>query len=911
LPGKRILLVDANSLANRAFYALPSLSTSKNVPTNAVYGFLTMLFRFVEERKPDYIACAFDHPSPTFRHETYKEYKATRKPSPEAFKAQIPVLKEVLSALEIPIVELAGFEADDIIGTLSRRASEEGMSAIILSGDRDCLQLVDDRVRAILPVKGITQVKEYDRKDVKEGLGVWPEQVTDLKGLSGDSSDNIPGVKGIGEKTALSLLERYGGLEAIYAHLDEITPLRVRNLLLEGRDSAFLSKKLATINTKTPVPLEIEALSWQGPPVDKVKPLFVELEFHTLLPRLKALTEIYREETEQEGLFPGFSPCLSRDDGSTGGPGRNGIQLVDSEQKLQVLTERIFRSGKVSIYAGIPEVTRDFRWPSLIGISPGEGAYLIRDGWASPEKYQELLWKYLGPILTSSQVQKLGFDLKWPSSLCFKRGLFPQGLAFDILVGAYLLDPTRTNYRLDDLSRKYTGFGIPEDPGFLGKDGDGAKGAPTSQEHLALGAAVAFEVSRAMRKDLEDQGLWKLAVEVEFPLIEVLASMEAEGIGVDLKVGKALRDSFARELGQIEQSIFLMAGEEFNLGSPKQLAHILFEKMGLKPVKKTKTGYSTDAEVLEILSEEHDLPAKILEYRQYAKLKSTYLDVLEKVVNPTTGRIHSTFHQTVTATGRLSSSEPNLQNIPVRGELGKSIRRVFIPHPGRLFLASDYSQIELRVMAHMSGDPSMIEAFRKGEDIHARTASEVFGVPISEVTPDLRARAKAVNFGVIYGISDYGLAKQTGVSREEARKFIDMYFQRYPLVKAYMDVMVEKARKDKHVVTILGRKRPIPDIDSRIRSQRGFAERTAINTPIQGSAADIIKLAMVKIYHRMRKEGLVSRMILQVHDELIFEILPSEEEEMRRLVKEEMEGALELKVPLEVEIDVGQSWYDV
>lgn len=894
----RLLLIDANSLANRAYYALPPLSTGQGVPTGAVYGFLTMLFRFIDERKPGYIACAFDHPSPTFRHTEFGEYKATRKPAPEDFKTQIPLLKDVLKALNIKYIEVPGFEADDIIATLAERFKKQGFSVTILSGDRDCLQLVEDRVTAILPVRGITVVREYDRETVKKDLGIWPHQIPDFKGLAGDSSDNIPGVKGIGEKTAVSLLEQYGSLEAVYENLPGVTPTRVRELLSDAKDTALLSKKLATVTRQVPIEISAEDLFWTGPDVEKAREVLSALEFHSLVKRLKpAVTE-----SESEPSVPEVGSASSAE---------TGIVTVDSEEKLKDLCDKIAASGRVSIYASVTEITRDFLWPDLVGVSPGKGAYLISFPEGTLDR-QELLWKYLGPILVDPKVEKLGFNQKWLYTLCFKRGLTLKGLSFDIMVAAYLLDPTRTTYRLEDIVKNYAGIDI-----FLPPAGhprtleEAVEYRRALGRHLAQGAWASFKVVEGIQRELEEKGLSRLACEVEFPLIEVLASMEAIGIGVDLETGRQLRASFSRELMDIEKSIFLMAGETFNLGSTKQLAHILFEKLKLPPVKKTKTGYSTDAEVLEILSEQHDLPRKILEYRTYAKLKSTYLDVLEEVVNPTTGRIHSTFHQTVTATGRLSSSEPNLQNIPVRGELGKSIRRVFVPAPGRLFLASDYSQIELRVMAHFSEDPSLIDAFRRGEDIHARTASEIFGVPLEQVTPDLRSRAKAVNFGVIYGISDYGLARNTGVSREEARKFIEAYFARYPGVKRYMDEQIERARKDGYVTTILGRRRPIPDIDSRIKKNRGFAERTAINTPIQGSAADIIKLAMVKIYRRIRDEGLISRMILQVHDELIFEIVPEEEEYMRKLVKEEMEGVMELRVPLEVEIGTGKSWYEV
>ncbi len=893
MEGKRLLLVDGNSLANRAFYALPPLSTNDGVQTGAVFGFLTMMFRFLSEKRPTHVVVAFDHPSPTFRHSEYASYKATRKPSPQEFKAQIPILKAALDALNLSHVELPGYEADDIIGTLARRWEERGLSVTILSGDKDCLQLVDERVEAILPIRGITQVKEYRPDGVRMDLGVTPDQVRDLKALAGDSSDNIPGVKGIGEKTAVTLLQKYRDIEDIYSNLDDVVPTKVHNLLACSREEAFLSKRLATINTDSPLPEDDTGYLWKGPDVEAARALFTKMQFHSLVPRVGSLAF---SETVPVPTEPSASPLQA--------PAESGeMRLIDTEAALAVFVQEVSRSREVSIYAGVQEITKDFLWPESIGVSAGSGARLLRLS-GDRAANQEVLWTHLQPVLVDPEVRKVGFDLKWVFTLCHRRGVTPKGSFFDVLIAAYLLDPVRSSYRLDDLVRKYTGGEIPPSDGLFAS-GDAAG------HHFAAGAEACFAVVDGCSKDLEASGLRRLADEVEFPLVDVLAGMEAAGIRVDLELGRSIRQGFSDALVTIETDIYNLAGEKFNLGSPKQLAHVLFERLGLKPTKKTKTGFSTDAEVLETLSVEHPLPAKILDYRHYSKLKSTYLDVLEDVISPTTGRIHSTFHQTVTATGRLSSSEPNLQNIPVRGELGRSLRRIFIPAEGRLFLASDYSQIELRIMAHMADDPGMIDAFVRGEDVHTRTASEIFGVSVDQVDSDLRGKAKAVNFGIIYGISDFGLARNTGVSRTEARTFIDMYFKRYPKVKEYMDAAIEAARRDGYVTTILGRRRDIPDIHARIFAKRSFAERTAINSPIQGSAADIIKLAMVRIHTRMRSEGLVSRLILQVHDELIFEIPPEEEDTMRALVRQEMEDAMELKVPLKVQIDVGKSWFDV
>ncbi|HHX10644.1 MAG TPA: DNA polymerase I [Firmicutes bacterium] len=900
MAGRRLLLVDANSLANRAFYALPPLSTSKGVPTNAVYGFLTMLFRLIDERQPEYIICAFDHPSPTFRHVEFEDYKATRAPSPDEFKVQIPMLKDALSALDMAFVELPGFEADDIIGTLACKYSAEGFDVLILSGDKDCLQLVGEGREAILFVRGISQHRQYDREAVKQDMGVWPEQIPDFKGLAGDQSDNIPGVKGVGVKTATKLLNQYRDIEQIYANIDQVSPSRVQKLLKDQQQIAFLSKRLATIACGAPCHVDVEDARWDGPDVEKARDYFNNMEFQSLLRRLDRFGEGSAQIPAE----------VSRPD---------AYEVIDSEDKLKALAGRIAESEYMSVYAGMSDidsqVSRDFLWPQVFGVSSGGQAYLIdfrRGELADPDSYQDIMWKYLGPVLQDSQIKKSGFDVKWLYTLGFHKGIALKGFGFDVMVAAYLLDPTRTTYKLEGLANNYLGEDMPQSIESLPRDQrTGADAQKSHMAHLALGSFFAFKLADKMKSDLETNGLWTLASDVEFPMIEVLAAMEALGIGIDLSKGQELREEFARKLAALEREIYETAGQEFNLSSPKQLSYILFDKLNLLPVKKTKTGYSTDAEVLMTLSAIHPLPEKILDHRHYAKLKSTYLDILESVVNPITGRIHSTFHQTVTATGRLSSSEPNLQNIPVRTESGKAIREIFVPAPGKLFLASDYSQIELRVMAHMSGDDSMIEAFRRDHDIHKATASEMFGVPMDKVTPDLREKAKAVNFGVIYGISDFGLARNTGVSREEARQFIEAYFRRYPLVKQYMDDMVVQARRTGYVTTILGRRRPIPEINSRNRVRRGFAERTAINTPIQGSAADLIKLAMVRLYRRIVKEGLRSRIILQVHDELIFETVPEEQDYMMQMVKEEMEGVMELKVPLKVDIDVGASWADV
>ena len=906
---KVILLVDTHSLARRAFYAVPALRTQSGVPTNAVYGFVNMLLRFLAERKPSHVAAAFDLPGPTFRHKTYAEYKATRKPPPDEFKAQIPLLRQVLDALRIPVAEKEGYEADDIIGTLSQKAAGEGFSVLILSGDRDCLQLVSPSVSAVVPVKGISDVREFDPGEVLVETGLDPAQIPDLKGLAGDSSDNIPGVNGIGEKTAVGLLKRYSNLEGVYEHLDEIGPERVQSLLRSGREMAFLSRELATILRDAPVEAEPGRFRWAGMDPEKAAEIFKQLEFHSLTSRLKLLPSAKNEERplepqavdapRSEKTEPASQRVTEKPRLFAEEPPQ--IHILKTVEEVERFCGEVRRSRTLSVYSVFED--REKGAPHLVGLSDGKGAYLAGEGVVLPDSF--------GDLLSDPSIRKVGHDIKWLYVLAMKRGFRVQGEVFDTQVAMYLLDPTRTAYKIGDFSVREISLDIPPSRyEWPRAERDGRDALSSHKAHLAYGALASALLADRLSQRLSEQGLYRLAVEIEFPLIEVLAAMEVAGICVDLETGRDLAKEFEGRIRDVEETIYRLAGKRFNIGSPKQLQEVLFEDLKLPPVKKTKTGYSTDAEVLEELSQQHEIAERILEYRQYQKLKSTYLDILPEVVGED-GRIHSTFHQTVTATGRLSSSEPNLQNIPVRGDLGKTIRKVFRAEPGYLLLSADYSQIELRVLAHVSGDPSLIDAFRRKEDIHRRTASEIFGVPLEQVTPELRSRAKAVNFGVVYGISDYGLAKQTGVSREEARHFIDAYFRRYPMVKKYMDEAVEKARTEGYVTTIFGRRRPIPDINAKNRAVRGFAERTAINTPIQGSAADIIKLAMVRIFERLRKEGLKSKMILQVHDELIFEIPPDERDVMEKMVREEMESVKDLSVPLEVDVGVGRTWYEV
>lgn len=862
----KIMLIDGNSLAYRAFYALPPLATTDGTPTNAVYGFITMLLKLLEEEKPTHVAVAFDKGRATFRTTRYSEYKANRLTAPDAFRQQLPILRESLRAFDIPTFELEGYEADDIIGTLSRQAHDLGLPVVIVSGDKDVLQLVSEHVEAIVTRKGITETERFDLEKVQSTYGLEPRSLADLKGLMGDASDNIPGVPGIGEKTALSLLSEYGSLEHLIEHIDEISRTKIAENIKRHANQALLSKWLATIDTSAPIELDLDRCIRREPDRKRVIQIFDRLEFHSLIRRISK--------------------------GDTGEPKRTTRMIsqqipeerpVLSEREIREFLEKARPAGTCCIWYELRDIPR--RESSLsalyLQLPSGENIALT-----SPSGLQLEL---LAEFFKDSTVEKVGFDLKPLIGNLLHSGTSVRGPILDLMIAAYLLDPARTTYRLEDLIRVYLS---------------------ETNEPLQPLQAIA-RLREPLCQELRKADMVELYRNVESPLIEVLAEMELVGVAVNAQILREMSRELTQRIDELASEIYGLAGTEFNINSPRQLGEILFDRLGLPRTKKTKTGYSTDAEVLESLADQHDIVAKLLEYRQLVKLRSTYVDGLKSQIDPATGRIHSTFHQTVTATGRISSSEPNLQNIPIRVEIGRRIRKVFVSRPGWRLLAADYSQIELRVLAHISQDPNLIEAFRNDEDIHTHTASEVFGVPDELVTPEMRTRAKAVNFGIVYGISDYGLARDLGIDRKKAAEYIQSYFLRYPKVKEYVDTIVERARECGYVTTILNRRRFLPDINSRNRSRRQFAERTAMNTPIQGSAADIIKLAMVKCYGRMKQRGLQSKMILQVHDELIFEVPLHEIDEMKRIVKEEMENAITLSVPLKVELKTGDNWYDM
>lgn len=852
---KKLVIIDGSSLLYRAFYALPPTMTAPDgTPTNGVYGFLRMLLGLYRELDPMYMAVTFDKARETFRTEMYDKYKATRKPAPSELVPQFGLIRDVLSVLGVAVYEMEGYEGDDLLGTLSKKY-EDQMPVNIVTGDRDALQLVSDKTTVLLTQKGISDMAHMTPEAVKEKYHITPEQVIHMKALMGDTADNIPGVPGIGEKTALALLTEYGTLDNLYAHVEEIKGAKGKKLV-EGKESAYLSFRLATIKRDVPMNDHLEEMH-QPVHIPEMRELFKRLGINMLsqfaeLPRFRELAE---EKRQEEILLP--TPELWNASVS-------------------------FANKKVAVYGEL-EGTAPFFTAQTVVVSSEGNAYYVESS-----SYDEL----------SKALGKAKVVITYKSKEFFESDFPCEGLPlFDMTLAAYLLDPTKMTYPLSYLA------GIFDEPVIYPENLPDAK-----TRGSVIGAFLLAAYEKAKEK-LEKENLISLYETVEMPLVEVLAAMEKAGIATDQEQWQIVsRDMKSREAALIKE-IMEEAGEGFNLNSPKQLAYILFEKMGLPAGKKTKTGYSTAADVLETLAEEYPFVKKILEYRTLSKLISTYLDALPLLIRKETGRIHSSFNQMVTATGRLSSSDPNLQNIPVRTEEGKKIRSLFVPGKGYdAFISSDYSQVELRVLAHMSGDESLINAFKNQEDIHRRTAAEVLGIPFEDVTSQQRSHAKAVNFGIIYGISDFGLARQLGISRKEAADYIEKYFKRYPRIHAFMNEMVEKAKETGKATTLFGRTRELPDIHSKNFNRRSFAERTAMNTPIQGTAADIMKLAMIEVYRRMKQEGLKSRVLLQVHDELVAETVVEEKEQVKALLKEAMESVVSLKVPLVADVKEGRNW---
>lgn len=884
---EKIVLIDGHSILNRAFYGVPDLSNAQGLHTNAVYGFLNILFKILEEEKPDFLTVAFDVKAPTFRHEIFKEYKGTRKPMPAELHEQVPVMKEVLHAMGIRTMEQAGLEADDILGTLAKRAEKSGMEVSLVSGDRDLLQIASDRIKIRIPkTKGArTEVEDYYAADVVEKYGVTPVGFIDLKALMGDTADNIPGVPKVGEKTAVELMKRFCSLDGIYEHVEEVTKRAVRESLIANKDLAYLSRTLATINVDSPVEMDWEEARLKNLFTPEAYAVFKRLEFKNMLGRFEEMPSV-------------------------------GGDLKESFVTTSNLTEaeEIFaKAGTAEECAFCLMTDRTEQELSALSVCFGEkDIYILKaEGFLTPGYLCGQLAKLyqMGKRLITFHVKRAYGALLSAGELSDDCG---TERLFDVLIAAYLLNPLKNDYELEDVAGEHLNLMIQGRKQLLEKLslGDALTSRPEAfAEYAGHAAYVCWKARGVLEEKLKETGMWELFTDIEMPLSRVLYEMEKEGVAVQREELKRYGDALVGRISELESAIHAAAGCEFNINSPKQLGEILFERMGLKGGKKTKTGYSTAADILEKLSADNPIVADILEYRGLTKLKSTYADGLADYIGED-GRIHTSFNQTITATGRISSTEPNLQNIPMRTELGRLIRKVFVPKEGYLFADADYSQIELRVLAHISGDRQLIEAYKSDADIHRITASKVFHTPFEEVTDLQRRNAKAVNFGIVYGISSFGLSQDLSIGRKEAEAYINQYFETYPDVKRFLDRQVEEAKEKGYVTTMFGRRRPIPELKSSNFMQRSFGERVAMNSPIQGTAADIIKIAMIHVWEELKKRGLKSRLILQIHDELLIETKESETEEVKKLLAEEMTHAAELAVSLEVDLHTGRNWYD-
>lgn len=872
----KLLLIDGNSIMNRAFYGIPDMTTNDGRHTNAIYGFLNIILKVIEEEQATHICVAFDLKKKTFRHEMYEAYKGTRKGMPEELHEQMPRIKKILQAMHIRIVEQEGFEADDLIGTLSKKGEREGFAVTILSGDRDLLQLATDTVLVRIPKTkhGKTEVEDYYAKNVVETYGVTPLIFIDMKGLMGDTSDNIPGVPGIGEKTAAKLLAEYGDLDGVYAAVDSMKASRMKQNLIENKDLAYLSKTLATIKLDCPIPFEFSEATYHDPFNAEAYTLFEDLE-------LKSFYKRFSVEKKEELTFE--------------------TVLIDEIDGYNALLAKLQKAKEVSF----AWITQDGEALGVAVCMDLEHVYLIRFMMFITEA---MVADNLLALSRDYQVQLACMHVK---KLLSFLDFHEEDAVFDAGLAAYLLQPNQSEYEYDTLAKVYLDVTLPSEKEMLGKEKLGYFSFEDErvQKWMAYQAIVPYKIKSVLREKLKETGMESLYDEMELPCLYALYEMEKNGIRVD---GEALHQYGKKLRTRIEEltaEIHAMAGEEFNINSPKKLGEILFEKLGLKNGKKTKTGYSTSAEVLEKLKNAHPIIPKILEYRQLTKLNSTYAEGLAGYIRAD-GRIHGKFHQTVTVTGRISSADPNLQNIPTRMPLGREIRKVFIPEEGSVFVDADYSQIELRVLAHMSGDAALIAAYQADEDIHAITASQVFDVPLDQVDSTLRRKAKAVNFGIVYGISSFGLGQDLDISRKEAEGYIEKYFATYGKVKEFLDRTVEDAKKNGYTVTMFGRRRPIPELASSNFMTRSFGERAAMNAPVQGTAADIIKIAMVRVNRRLKEEHLQSKLVLQIHDELIIETKKEEVEIVQKILVEEMMHAADLAVPLLVDANVGDSWFD-
>ncbi|HHL71452.1 MAG TPA: DNA polymerase I [Bacteroidetes bacterium] len=901
---RKLYLVDGSALAYRSHFAFARnpLINSRGENTSAIFGFVRELLRIIDDEQPDYLGVVFDTSEPTFRHKAYPEYKATREKMPEELREQLPRLREVIEAMHIPIIEVPGYEADDALATLARKAADQGIEVYLATGDKDLMQIISPQIKMSNLRRDGTGIEIIDPAKVREKMGVPPEQIVDYLALVGDSSDNVPGVPKVGKKRALELLQKFGSLEAILRNTGKIEKKAIRESLQANEQAARLSQKLVTLDLNAPIELDLDRLKLVPPGDEDMLRHFRELEFHSLVRR-------FQSDTASEA-----------DDGD--------YHTVRTETELRTVLDTLKNAGyftfDLETTSAVPMLAE------IVGLSfscrENEAWYVPVRQAAPGRAFQELLLDseggetvdlldMLSPLFQDEAVRKNAQNAKYDIIVLANYGVQVRGLAFDTMVASYLLNPSGRQHNLDALALEY--FNIKKIPtsDLIGKGKKQITMREVALETVARYACEDADITERLRRIFEpklaEAGLRELADTVEIPLILVLVDMERNGVALDQKFLEQMSAEMHERLQGLEQEIYDLAGEEFNIQSTKQLAVILFEKLGLPVIRRTKTGYSTDAAVLEKLASIHPLPACLLEYREIAKLKSTYVDALPRLINPRTGRVHTSYNQTVAATGRLSSSDPNLQNIPIRTEIGRSIRRAFVP--GRedwLLLDADYSQIELRIMAHLSGDEALVSAFRDGDDIHTATAARVFGVEKQAVDADLRRRAKEINFGIMYGMGVYGLASRLQIPREEARAIIDEYFLKYPGVNAYIARTLAEAREKGYVTTLMNRRRYLPEIQSSNRQVREFAERTAINTPIQGSAADLIKLAMINLSRRMKKEGLRSLMIMQVHDELVFEVPEDELETMRAIVRQEMEEAISLNVPIVVDVGVGKNWLE-
>jgi len=885
-PLKKLFLIDGSSYIFRAFFAIRGLSTAKGLPSNAIFGFTSMLLKILRDRKPDGVAVVFDTKAPTFRTELYKDYKANRPKMPDDLAVQIPYIKKIVEAFRIPSLEQEGYEADDLIGTIAKKAEQEGLEVVIVSGDKDLLQLVSTQVTVLDTMKDAYK----GLREVQERFGVSPELLPDIMGLAGDSIDNIPGVPGIGEKTAVALIKRFGSLDSLLEKVHEADEKelkkKVKENLMAHKDQALLSRDLATIDTHVPLEIRWDDFLLSLPDEETLRPLFKELEFH------KFLQELFTQKTVSYENY----------------------HLITEEEEFEQVVANLQKADRFSV--DLETTSRDPIIAKVVGLSfsyrPHE-AYYIPVGHDYPGVPPQLpaswVLERLKPMLEDAAKGKYGQNIKYDYLVLRRHGVKVSGIAFDTMLASYLLDPTKRSHSLEAIAQEYLEHQMITYKEVTEK-GQGFQkvGLQQAMEYSAEDADVTFLLAEMLMKKLDEKGLKDLFIQIELPLVEVLAEMELWGVKIDPDHLLELSKELEARLWNLQKQVFDLVGEEFNINSTQQLGRILFEKLRLPVIKKTKTGYSTDVGVLQELAKEHELPRVVLEYRSLSKLKSTYVDALPKLIEPSTGRVHTSYNQTVTATGRLSSSDPNLQNIPIRTEDGRRIREAFVPEDNWWMISADYSQIELRILAHLSRDTTLIEAFQRGEDIHARTASEIFGLSPDKVTPHMRREAKVINFGIIYGMSPYGLANELGVETKVAAKYIDEYFRRYQGVKSYLDGILKDAKKKGYVTTLYKRRRYLPEINSSNRAARQFAERTAINTPIQGTAADLIKIAMNRIYRRIKNENLQTKLIMQVHDELVLESPPDEAEKVEQMVKKEMEGVIEMVVPLKVSVERGRNW---